>query len=102
MNSIVLLYVPLPDQKTGQMMAQRLLEKKLIACANIFSPHIAVYEWNGAVCDDPEVVTIFKTSKDKKDQAMAAIEELHPYETPAIIAIDSTDTNKTFYDWVNR
>ena len=101
-QELILLYVPLPDQKTGQMLAQRLLEKNLIACANIFPPHISVYSWNGAVCDDPEVLTIFKTSSEKKQAAMAAIKELHPFETPCITVLKGQDTFAPYMDWVNR
>ena len=101
MNQIVLIYTTLHDQKTGQMVAQRLLEKKLIACANIFPPHIAVYEWDGNIVDDAEVAVIFKTSKAKQQECMAAIAELHHNECPAIVALESSDTNKPFFDWVN-
>ena len=101
-NELVLLYVPLPDQKTGQMMAQRLLEKKLIACANVFPPHIAIYDWNGAICDDPETLVLFKTTEDKKKAATEMIVDLHPYSTPCITTLPTNSTHGPFLDWVRR
>lgn len=102
MNKIVLFYVPIPNEDTGRTIAKELLEKKLIACANIFPAHTAIYRWDGKINQEKEQVTIFKTCLDKKDQVMTEIKRLHPYDCPCVLVIEPDDCNREFLDWVNE
>ena len=41
-----------PDE--AKSLAQRLVEERLIACANILPGVTSVYRWEGAICEDDE------------------------------------------------
>lgn len=68
-----------------------LLKEQLIACANMVDIE-STFLWDGVVSDGHECGALFKTSGTLLDQAVARIEQLHPYEIPAILGwrCDST------------
>jgi periplasmic divalent cation tolerance protein len=78
-----LIYSPISADEAKQL-AYTLVEEKLVACANILSPHTAVYQWQGKVEENTEVGMLFKTTDDQLELAVARLRELHPYETPVI------------------
>lgn len=97
-----LFYVTLPDAATAETIARHLLEKRLIACANILAPHQAIYEWQGEIQSENELVTLFKTHKDRSAEFVQELERLHPYECPCIIEIDPKSVNKMFSQWITE
>ena len=97
----LLIYVTCSDQNEAKRLASHLLEQRLIACANIMAPHIAVYEWDGEICDEPETVVIFKTSNELYEKLETEIIKHHSYDVPCILALDIEKGHKPFLDWIN-
>lgn len=83
-EQIALIWCPFPSSREAQEIAGQLLEKRLIACANITPQIISVFSWQGEIQSSEEVGVMMKTSKAKLAQAMEALEVLHPYDVPAI------------------
>ena len=98
MSMIALAYSPCPNHEEAVRLAKVLLERKLIACANIF-PITSVYEWEGKVVEDGEVVLIAKTSREGFPVLRQALEELHPYDVPCILEL-SGDANDSYTQWL--
>jgi periplasmic divalent cation tolerance protein len=96
----LLFYVTHPDEKTAQSITQNLLEKKLIACANIF-PIQSSYWWMGAVQNDKETVSILKTSLALGEVVMNEIQKIHPYEVPSIIRMQ-VSANIAYQAWIDN
>ena len=65
---IGLIYSTFENADQAQSVAQSLIEQKLAKCANILSPHTAIYEWQGAIQNDTEVAVLFKCAFDKKEK----------------------------------
>ena len=80
-----LIYAPFPDRDAARVVARQLLDDKLIACANLLGEVEALYEWEGARGEGREIAVLFKTDAALLDRAVARIETLHPYETPAVL-----------------
>lgn len=87
-----LVWCPFPDAKTARTIAATLLEEKFIACANILPAIESVFEWKGEVSSESESAVLFKTTAEHLDALTTRLEELHPYETPAILGwlVDQT------------
>jgi periplasmic divalent cation tolerance protein len=98
MDSIKILYITCPDKDKAKKIADALLDKKLIACANMF-PIESMYEWEGKLNNDNEVVLLLKTTAEKADQVEAEVKNIHPYDTPCILRIGA-EANKEYFDWV--
>lgn len=94
----VLGYITCPDRENAKEIAKELLEKRLIACANIL-PMESVYWWEGKVEDQTECVLIGKTSREKFAAMKDAVLEIHPYETPCVIRIEAA-ANPEYAAWL--
>ncbi len=101
MNSdLIFVYMTVATANEAETIARTLLEKRLVACANIMSPHKALYWWDGEIQSDEEVVMIVKTRAVLFEQVRAAVCELHSYDCPCIVALPITDGHKPYMDWI--
>lgn len=95
---MILIYITVPARKVAKDIAKNLIEKKLIACANIFTID-SIYMWENKLQDEPEFVLLAKTTEDKYDKVKVEVEGMHPYDVPCILKIP-VDGNEKFCDWI--
>jgi periplasmic divalent cation tolerance protein len=93
-------YMTFPDQDTAAAIARALLDERLIACANLFPPARSLYEWDGEVRDEAEVVAIAKTAADRMDALVKRVRELHPYDTPCVVTLVVNGGDEHYLHWV--
>jgi periplasmic divalent cation tolerance protein len=94
------LYTTVNNNATGVIMIQKLLEKRLIGCANIFPKITSIYIWNGQIQNNEEVVIILKTTKDLIFKLTEELKCIHPYETPCIMELEVSSVNQGYLDWI--
>ena len=99
---IVLLYSTFPDRESALKAARALVEKRLIACANVNDGITSVYRWEGKIQQENEVTLIAKTQKKTLGQAMKQLKQLHPYTVPCIVALPIAEGDAAFLDWVKE
>ena len=80
-----LVYCPFPDAETAQRIGGQLLDEGLIACINIGGSITSLYVWAEERGSSEEIPALLKTDVSLLDQAIARLETLHPYESPAIL-----------------
>ena len=80
--------------------ARALLEDGLIACANIDEDMIALFRWEGLIQQEPEVILLAKTTKEKRARVMQRIKEMHSYQVPSILAWPVGNADAEFAAWV--
>ena len=95
-----LVFCTCPDTSTAQSLARHLVERKLAACVNLLPPMQSVYRWQGRVEQATEVQLLAKTPADRRDALMARLAELHPYELPEILAVETAAGLPAYLDWV--
>jgi len=95
---MIMLYITCRDDKEADVIAQHLINKKLIACANIF-PIKSIYRWKGEIAAEKEVVMIAKTTDRNHKEAEKEIKKIHSYDVPCIIRINA-DANKEYLSWL--
>jgi periplasmic divalent cation tolerance protein len=98
-QEICVIYSTVPPSRSTDL-AQRLLEKKAVACVNIM-PVRSLYRWNGESCDDEEHLLIIKTRKDLAGTVIRALREMHPYEVPEIIVLPVISGYPPYLEWVH-
>lgn len=79
---------------------RKVVEEKLAACGTIVPGARSIYLWKGEVEDNEEAMVFFKTATEKLAALEARLRELHPYETPEIIALDPTGVSPAYAAWV--
>jgi len=85
----------------AETIAQRLLEAKLIACANIVGPVQSRFLWSGKIDSAEEYLVFMKSRRDLFGKLSDAVKALHSYEVPEIIAVPIVDGSKAYLDWLD-
>ena len=80
--------------------ANMLVNKKLAACVNIVNSIESVYQWQGKIERDKEIQLIIKTRQCLFTQLEKAIQELHSYELPEIIAVPIVSGEQNYLNWI--
>jgi periplasmic divalent cation tolerance protein len=98
--SFISIYITHPSKEKAIEISDFLIQKKLIACANIY-PINSVYRWQGVVQREDEWVSLVKTKEHLFDEIVKTVELLHPYEIPCIMKTEHS-ANKDYEDWINN
>ena len=85
-STAALAWCPFPDRDAARAASSALLDDGLIGCANIIGNIEAIFEWDGERGDATEVAVLFKTNKELLERMVDRLGEIHPYDTPAIVA----------------
>lgn len=97
--SVLIAYTTVGTREDAQRIARALVERRLAACVQIGQID-SVYRWNGAVQQEPECRLVIKTTRARYAALELALRELHPYELPAIHALDPVHVLPAYADWV--
>ena len=92
-------YTTLPNWLEAQSFAAQLIEQKLAACVNILPEMMSLYEWQGEIKQEQEVVVLIKTTQAKISALETFCKENHPYDEPAFIHWPA-GASATFEQWV--
>jgi len=101
-SSLIFIYITCPDSITSEKIADYLINKDLIACANIFPEITSICKWKNKKQTDKESVLILKTSKNNFTSIESEVRKLHPYTCPCIISIPTNSVNSDYMGWINN
>jgi len=77
-----------------------LVEERLAACGQIIAPVRSIYSWDGAVHDETEARVALHTRRSLVPAVVRRTQELHPYDTPCVIALSLTGGNPNYLQWI--
>jgi periplasmic divalent cation tolerance protein len=97
---VALIYTVFPTAGEGHDVCRKLLQERLIACANRLPMIISHFHWEGEIEAREEHPVLFKTSPAKADAAIQRIAALHRYDVPAIIRLSTEAAYAPFAEWV--
>jgi len=96
-----LVMVTASSREEAEKIATTLLERKLIACANILGPVSSRFWWQGKIDSAEEYMIFMKTKQQLFDQVADNVKQLHSYEVPEIIALPIVEGAKPYLEWIN-
>lgn len=104
MGDTRLIYTTWPNPESAATAAKQMVTQRLAACANVLPGVFSYYWWEGEVQGETELVVIFKTTAAKVKDLRDALLEVHPYDTPAFVAIDLDEarSHKDFIEWIKK
>src|SRR5690242_12102542 len=79
-SDVLLVLSTFPPGDAAAATARSLVEEKLAACVNLVPGLRSIYEWDGRIQDDAEVLALIKTTADRFEALRARLLELHPAE----------------------
>jgi len=77
-----------------------LVEKSLVACAQILGPIRSIYRWKGVVEDADEWFLIMKSKASLYPRIEEEIRREHPYELPEITVTSIEGGLAGYIDWI--
>ena len=96
-----LIMVTASSREEAEKIATALLERKLIACANILGPVSSRFWWQGKIDSAEEYMIFMKTKRELFEQVADNVKQLHSYEVPEIIALSIVEGSKPYLEWRN-
>lgn len=89
------------SRNEAEKIAQSLLNKRLIACANIIGPIFSLFHWSGMVEKNKEYLVLMKSHKNLFEELSETVKRLHSYEVPEILAFPIMDGSEEYLDWLD-
>jgi len=96
----IIVLVTAKDLQEANNIATHLVEKKLVACANIIKDVESIFWWEGKIDKSDEVLMIFKTQKNLFKELKDEVKKLHSYTVPEIISFSIEDGNEDYLSWI--
>lgn len=92
----------LGSKEDAQHIAAALVERRLAACVQVQGPLASTYLWQGKVESVAEWMLVAKCRRDGYEPLQAAIQELHPYDEPEIIATAIVAGSPGYLRWIDE
>ena len=89
-----------PNRESARHIGTALIEKQLAACVNIIPEVESIYQWEGEVKTENEVMAIAKTTASRYKQLEAYVLENHPYDVPEVIGLPLSQGSESYLNWV--
>ncbi|MEJ2482414.1 MAG: divalent-cation tolerance protein CutA [Gemmatimonadota bacterium] len=97
---VIAVFLTGPTRDQLEALATRLVEERLAACVNILPDLTSVYRWRGRVERDTEALAIVKTVARLLPRLEARVRDLHSYDLPEVLAIESVGGSRAYLDWI--
>ncbi|HKJ87711.1 MAG TPA: divalent-cation tolerance protein CutA [Gammaproteobacteria bacterium] len=100
MNIIV--YTTCPSEEVAREISHKLVTDGLAACVHSHPAGTSVYQWEGRIEEDSEVLLMIKTKEKLYERLEASILKAHPYEVPEIIAVSIDNGLAAYLRWIDH
>ena len=94
--------ITFPTEELAHKMATKLVQEKLVACAQVCGTVQSVYIWKGVCETSRETLLLAKTTSSLFERLESAVRADHPYECPQIVALPIVAANADYLDWLNK
>ena len=102
MSDALVVLTTVARAEDAEYIAREMVERRLAACVNLLPPVTSVYRWQGEVTREQEHVLLMKTHKDRFEALRARLVEIHPYETPEVIALPVAAGHAAYLRWIDE
>ncbi len=89
-------------REAAERIAAALVAERLAACVQVAGPIASTYRWQGAVERATEWYCHCKTTRARYPALEMRLRELHPYETPEIIAVPIVAGLPAYLAWIEE
>jgi len=97
-----LVYVTVKDEDEGRFIAQKVVEKRLAACANLYPQIKSIFNYQNKIQTQDEAVLIFKTTAHAYYKLERFIIEIHSYDDPCVLKLPIESGAVNFMSWIKN
>lgn len=101
-ESHVVIFVTAESEEQGRRIADALLGKKLIACANIIEGVESFFWWQGKVDRSDELLLVMKSREELLEDIVRLVKENHSYKVPEVVAFPIIGGNPDYLRWIDE
>jgi periplasmic divalent cation tolerance protein len=87
-------------RQDAEQIAAELVSRRLAGCAQVSGPIASTFHWQGKTETLEEWVCTIKTLSSRFAEVQKAVEQIHPYEVPEIIATAIVEGNEKYVTWL--
>jgi periplasmic divalent cation tolerance protein len=98
----IVIFITAPTADKGEEIARLLVSEGIAACASIIPRIRSVYNWNGKICEDEEVLLLVKSRKSLFPAIRDRVKSVHSYDVPEIISLPISDGLPEYLDWLKN
>ena len=99
MTQNVLVLTGTSSRVEAQSIADTAVDRRLAAAAQVIGPVTSTYRWKGHMEHTEEWLCLLKTSAERYAEVERAIQALHSYELPGILAIPIVGGSERYLEW---
>jgi periplasmic divalent cation tolerance protein len=100
MEKIIQVTTTTESREAAVNIGRQLVEKRLVACAQVAGPILSIYWWQGRMEETEEWFCVVKTRQSLYQKVEHEIKELHPYELPEIVGTAIDRALQEYANWV--
>lgn len=100
MSDVRVVFVTAEDRDAGLALVRQLVTEGLAACGNVVPEITSVFEWEGSMREETEVLLILKTSAARAAELAVRVAELHTYDVPEVLTLAVEGGHPPYLDWV--
>jgi periplasmic divalent cation tolerance protein len=98
--SVVSVYAVFANAEEAERIGRAVVEERLAACINIFSPVRSIYRWQSQLETADEVAAILKTHHWNSDALIERIAAMHSYDVPCVVVWPIDKILGRYAEWV--
>lgn len=98
--SALLVHCTCPDAASARHIAEVLVAEKLAACVQVLPQMLSIYRWRGELQRDHEHLLLIKTRRACWPALRERVAQLHPYDTPEVLAFAAVDGSAAYLAWL--
>ena len=98
----ILVFMAAASEAEAQKVSLMLLEKHLIACANILGPVESMFWWQGKIDTAKEYYVIMKSDEKLFKKLSETVKKVHSYDVPEILAVPIVKGWQPYLRWLNN
>ncbi len=88
------------NAEDARRIARVLVEERLAACVNQVPGLLSTYQWQGKLCEEAEILLVIKTRRALIPTIAARFRQLHPYQTPELVALPIEAGAEPYLNWL--
>jgi periplasmic divalent cation tolerance protein len=87
-------------RQDAEQIASELVTQRLAGCVQISGPIVSTFRWQGKIETLEEWTCTIKTAASQLAAIQKAIEKIHPYEVPELIATPIVGGSEKYLAWL--
>lgn len=99
-DQALLVWTTIDDKKKADDLARQLVASRLAACVHILAQGDSYYVWDGELQKEAEFTLLIKTRATLYSRLETRLKELHPYDTPEILATKVAEGESDYMQWL--